>query len=424
MSYNLIKVILKKLFLKKILIQFLKLRILFIFKISTSKILKDFISFKDAEIRFFENIHNLKLINPEQFNYIENSLIPLFYSNPIFDLKDIKSNKIIKSIDFIKYTAIFYKVEIIGGSNLILLNNKKVLYDLKFIDKQKKYKFIDEGIKFYRDNICLIEAKKTNINFKKAIYLGGNFSWNYYHYIYEILIKFEQIDSLELDSEIPFLLDKECEKFSQFMELFNLLNKGKRKIIFIDKGKRYFINELYYSSCPNIIPPEFINNKKIQPKDVLYDLKSLTYIRDNLLKYALKKKFPKRIYLSRKKAINRRKFNEDEIIKILEKYKFITVFPENYSIIDQITLFNNAEFIIGGTGAAFSNLLFCNNSCKIICLTNYKIMISIFSTIASSFGFDLLYVYDENKVNANKINIHNSYKINPKKIEKIIKEWL
>ena len=305
-----------------------------------------------------------------------------------------------------------------------MLNNKKVLYDLKFIDKQKKYKFIDEGIKFYRDNICLIEAKKTNINFKKAIYLGGNFSWNYYHYIYEILIKFEQIDSLELDSEIPFLLDKECEKFSQFMELFNLLNKGKRKIIFIDKGKRYFINELYYSSCPNIIPPEFINNKKIQPKDVLYDLKSLTYIRDNLLKYALKKKFPKRIYLSRKKASNRRKFNEDEIIKILEKYKFITVFPENYSIIDQITLFNNAEFIIGGTGAAFSNLLFCNNSCKIICLTNYKIMISIFSTIASSFGFDLLYVYDENKVNANKINIHNSYKINPKKIEKIIKEWL
>ena len=201
-----------------------------------------------------------------------------------------------------------------------------------------------------------------------------------------------------------------------------MLNSQNRKIIPINKRERYSVEKLYYFSCPNLMPPEFWNDGDIRPSDVLFDVNALQTVRSKLLAHSSKKEFPKRIYISRAKASNRRKFNEDEVFAFLEKYDFKMVYPENYSVIDQISMFNNAEIIAGGSGAAFSNILFCNNTCKVIIFAKYKIPISIFSTIAKQIGAELLYVTQESNILERK-SIHESFCVDNDKLNTIV-TWL
>ena len=167
-----------------------------------------------------------------------------------------------------------------------------------------------------------------------------------------------------------------------------------------------------------------MKNSTINAEDVLFNLPALEYLRSNLLRVASKSSFPKRIFISRSKAGKRRKYNENEVFDVLKKHGFVTVHPEKYSIVDQIAMFNNAEFIAGGSGAAFSNLLFCQKSCKVIIFTNYKAPLSIFSTISSYVGIDMVYLSDDSKTIDDMKDVHDSFTINKDRLNEIVSEWI
>lgn len=121
------------------------------------------------------------------------------------------------------------------------------------------------------------------------------------------------------------------------------------------------------------------------------------------------------------KASGRRKFNEAEVIDVLQNFGFETVFPEELSFSEQISLFSHADFIIGGSGAAFTNLLFCNTSCKVIIFAKNTLPFSGFSTIASFVGFDLVYLTESSSYGEKNDNLHDSFVINTNKLIELIK---
>jgi capsular polysaccharide biosynthesis protein len=67
------------------------------------------------------------------------------------------------------------------------------------------------------------------------------------------------------------------------------------------------------------------------------------------------------IYLSRNKYEGRRISNESNLLKILEKHGFQTVYPEELSVAEQISLFKNADVIVSPHGASLANIIFCKN---------------------------------------------------------------
>lgn len=381
-------------------------------------------TFHTLELRKFKNIENIATIAPHNIEYLFNNSELLYYSPPVFDLLKLKDSHLVEVTDHNNYAAILNEAMVIGGSNLVLLEKQNALYDIKQYDSQKRYRYTDEAIQYYKNDYCLVKINDSKISFNEAIFLGGNYSWNYYHLLYEILIKFEQIDCLNLDINIPILVDKICFEVPQYLELFSILNKKERKMIPLNKGERYKVKQLFYFSCPNFIPPNFNNENDIQPADVLFNLKSLDYLRKNLLPLSAQTNFPKRIYISRSKASGRRQFNEDDVFDVLEKYGFKTVCPENYSIADQIIMFNTAEFIAGGSGAAFTNLLFCYQSCKVFIFSKNKIPFSGFSTIASYVGLEMLYFTEELSCIDDMKNIHESFHINTDKLNTLVADWI
>ena len=79
---------------------------------------------------------------------------------------------------------------------------------------------------------------------------------------------------------------------------------------------------------------------------------------------------PRRIFVSRKN--NQIIVNMSEVENIFTNYGFEIVYCEEMSFMEQVELFNNAEFVAGLTGAAMTNILFCNPGTKFICLIPKK----------------------------------------------------
>jgi capsular polysaccharide biosynthesis protein len=211
----------------------------------------------------------------------------------------------------------------------------------------------------------------------------------------------------------------------QYKELLDVFNTTNRAIITIEKGERCFVKELYCVPDGQIGPPNYLKIGNVLPEDNKIDLNSLFFLRETLIKHRAERNFPKRIFLSRKNASKRRKYNEDEVYIAIEKYGFEKVLPENYSISEQIALFNGADFIIGTTGAAFSNTLFCNPRCKILCFTNYNIAFSVFSTINCFVKTELIYIYDKTLKYNNKSLLHDDFNVDINELEYFIKtQWM
>ena len=85
----------------------------------------------------------------------------------------------------------------------------------------------------------------------------------------------------------------------------------------------------------------------------------------------------KRIYVSRKGANTRQLLNEDELISILESdFEFKTIHNENYSIIDQMRIYKDADIIMGPHGAGLTDIIFSDKP---------SLFIELFNTVQQPF---------------------------------------
>jgi hypothetical protein len=386
--------------------------------------------FVRIKISWLTNYEAYKLVdlkiyleNNKDVSQIFSQEIELSYSKPKF-LDDLENDSNLQTETTTNQRVIQIKNGLIkGDSNLVILNNKEAFYQLSNFNHKLNIDFkSDSSIIYYESNFIITKSPYSTKKIDHAIWLGGNFSWNYYHLLYEFLVKFQHID--KIPQTIPILIDDICLKIPQYVELIKKLNHDNRSIITIYKNEHVKIDNLYLITCPNIIPSDIINISLLKANDVLINKDSILKLRLDLLKFKSNKTFPKKIYISRKKASGRRQFNEDEVFDCLKKYDFESIAPETYSLTDQITLFNSAEIIVGGSGAAFTNLLFCNNKCKAVIFYKNKLDFSGFSTIAAAMGVELIYVLQEYAYNSSQKDIHDSFTIDTNELDKHIVKWL
>ena len=74
----------------------------------------------------------------------------------------------------------------------------------------------------------------------------------------------------------------------------------------------------------------------------------------------------RKIFLIRKKSLFRYSEKVELISKFCHDYDFEIIDTTDLSMAEQVYLFSKAEIVIGETGSALTNLLFCRNDCKVI----------------------------------------------------------
>lgn len=99
----------------------------------------------------------------------------------------------------------------------------------------------------------------------------------------------------------------------------------------------------------------------------------------------------RRLFISRQSASHRRVSNEQELVDYLQPYGFECVKTENYSVVEQAKLFNQADIIIAPHGGGLSNLVFCNPETKIIELFPGAIL-DVFYRLSHALKLDYYYV--------------------------------
>ncbi|MGU3359734.1 glycosyltransferase family 61 protein [Methylobacterium sp. M6A4_1b] len=95
---------------------------------------------------------------------------------------------------------------------------------------------------------------------------------------------------------------------------------------------------------------------------------------------------PDRIYVSRNRNARRRLVNEAEVVALLAERGYRTVHPEAESFARQVQIFAAARLVIGGMGAALSNLAFSEPGVRCLMLTNRDMPDDFFLDLAGLVG--------------------------------------
>jgi capsular polysaccharide biosynthesis protein len=370
---------------------------------------------------------------PGEFELLQLSTDQLLACGPRFAAEAADLQKPRPAAEFLPgpelYAAVLRRVEVLGGSNAVLVSGQRALYDLRDFDQERRFRYSDEGLHGYRRDICAVKRQGYGDDVPRAIHLGGNYAWNYYHFVIEVLPRLRAVDALNLDPAIPLLVDQIHLEIPQHLALLTALNRDGRPILAMQPALRYRVGELYYCSFPNLVVPNYHRMSQMRASDTRLDAAALIYVRDQLREQlagpgAPHQPWPKRIYLSRKKASHRRKFNEDDVLTALSALGVVAVHPEELSIAQQIDLFAAAELIVGGSGAAFTNLLFCQPGCKALVIAKERLDVGLFSSLAAVTGVDLLYHAANADADSDTPDPHGEFTIDAHRLAELLAAWL
>ena len=172
-------------------------------------------------------------------------------------------------------------------------------------------------------------------------------------------------------------------------------------------------NNIVFNSKEILSSPDF----SILSKSLINEITKVI-LKSNI---CLSKDFPKRVFLARKKN-TARNYNQDEILEYFISKDFTPLYLENYDFYEQVSIFNNAEFIAGPSGAAWSNIIFCNSHCKAISwLPKHLSEFSIFSTLAKINDCDMRFIITSSD---NPNDIHSSYYLDIKNIKNLYENFI
>lgn len=318
--------------------------------------------------------------------------------------------------------TIFNNVKVANGSDLVLDTGRRfAINDYCAENKNENHGYEDAITYYQRDRIAFVKPQKEISKVDAGIRIDGRYSNNYYHNVYENLIRLLAIEDINdmISQDVPFIVDKKIIDIPSFHQIFNILSERlKRSYIVIEEGTGIEVGQLYSISAINFLVPIHLGNKKGGIEDYVFDRNFVLRMRERLLAYKSPGSFPKRIFLTRKSTTHR-KINEAELFNILQPLGFDQIAPENYSFQEQMAIFNGAEWIVGSSGAAFTNLLFCSDNCTAICLDRYGYTYPVFTAPACFCGARLLNFHSDPETTNS--SIHSDFIINAQKFEYFIK---
>ncbi|RJP81619.1 MAG: glycosyltransferase family 61 protein [Desulfobacteraceae bacterium] len=239
-----------------------------------------------------------------------------------------------------------------------------------------------------------IIREKSPIKITHGIGLIGLGSSNWYHWLIEILPVVMLAEKLPLAyRNYAFLVPNEYNKYQTFRDSLDAL-KSHRKIIILGSDKQYQVENFIAIDIPVHGPFNLMKGKWPRISDYRQNENVLIDYRLRILKnYGIENFKPiKKIFLSRKN--NRRNFNQIDLERIVKENGFTIVYPEILSFYEQVRLFNSAKYIVGASGAAWANIIFCQKNTFGLTwiFPEYK-EFCVYSNLAAIAGMNLSYFF-------------------------------
>lgn len=216
---------------------------------------------------------------------------------------------------------------------------------------------------------------------KEPVSMIGSRWTGYFHWMTDALPRLALIQKrFDLSSDIAFFIFPTGVPAAG-IEALQGLGVKKSQLLPVKPNERLMLDRLILPSLPGKTgrPPKW----------------ALSFLRKNLLveNKTSDKKYSRRLYLARKST--RTIENRDEILPYLRRNGFQAVYPERYSFFEQVSLFSNAEAVVGPHGSGFTNTIFCNPGTKLLELFSSRYVNPCYFHIARNLDLDYCYATDD-----------------------------
>lgn len=312
-------------------------------------------------------------------------------------------------------------VSICNGSDLIINSSERIVVSDFIANKHDENQAYHDSITYLEDDrVAILKKRSVSKSFQAGIRIGGKYSFNYYHNVYENLIALLAVEKCneKIPADVPLIVDSKIFQVPSYKRIFEILSSNlHRDVVVLDKDEMAHVEHLFVLSSINFLVPEHKKYNSGGIEDYVFDKDYVMQMRERLLSYKSNKDFPKRFFITRK-SMSHRQINEKELYEVLKPLGFVMIAPEEYSFEEQMALFHGAEWIVGCSGAAFTNLMFCSVGCTIICLDRFGYKQPVFSAPACFAGARMLTFYSDPAKSEQKA--HSDFAINEKDFAKFI----
>lgn len=224
--------------------------------------------------------------------------------------------------------------------------------------------------------------------------LFGSGASNWYHWLIEILPAALLAEGLpnEFD-DFPFLVPEDSLKHLTFRDSLALFTK-QRQVRALPPGRPIKVEKLIHIDGVVSGPMNLIEGKWPVVSDYSQNGDVLLRYRAAMLERlgVTEAKPHRRIFLAR--GHGRRTYNQDELLEIAKGFGFEAVYPEQLSFREQAETFASAQIVMGPSGAAYANMLFCQKSTRgLTWLLPQYAGFCAYSNLANVVGMDLRYLF-------------------------------
>jgi capsular polysaccharide biosynthesis protein len=246
----------------------------------------------------------------------------------------------------------------------------------------------------------------------KGIVLVKMGSYNYFHYTFEVLARLQQIDELQEYTSWPLLIDAVVRKDERSVHLLNYININHRQIIWIERDASYAVGDAIIPAYNAWIP------YREPDKPYIIDEACISYIRNLVLKRINKNVNISKVYIAR--GNNNRLVNESDLIEILKKNGFSIFNPDMGTLEDEISIFSEADIIVGCYGAAFTNAIYCKKTVRIMTICPFELQIAAGINLYTAAGVKDYHMIPAEMTSHGQIVHCSSFRVTEDGIDKIL----
>lgn len=322
------------------------------------------------------------------------------------------------------YIANLKEVRILPGSKILLTPDGRALSD------EIEVGFRIFGLRPKLWNMEITEGPCLNFQsvpqghgmIPSGIHLTGEHEANYFHWLVEVLPRLFLCEKMLPDKQVPILVSEGLHK--NLYALLDIIRSPQRAVIALKTDSCYFVENLIYPSDLTRILDTY---DRAPGHDTTYLPVALLRAMKNEIKSTInggRSHFGKRIYIKRSSSY-RKLLNEYEIEEMLLDHGFVTVDSGELSIEDQIAAFAHCELVVGPSGAAMANILWCCPETRIVILhSNHPFKkYPYWNALARACELRISYLTGPRaNIITDMFEAHDDFNINPEDLRQLLSE--
>ncbi|MBX3678159.1 MAG: glycosyltransferase family 61 protein [Rhodocyclaceae bacterium] len=282
-----------------------------------------------------------------------------------------------------------------GGTNLIRYGEAVVCHDLYDPRRDETAEELHHRTYVHssRGKISWLMPAASLARLPRAGAFTDACSANYAHWLTEVLPKVNLFCREDSNADTPIVVDAGLHP--NLVESLRLVAGDMRRIIALAPDETVLVENLRVFSAVGYVPFGRRGRAAGGHSHGLFSSLGLTALRDQLngALAAGAGSGGVKLYLKRS-ADTRNAINRVEIEALLVEQGFTVIEPERLSFSEQVRMFASADIVVGVTGAAFANLIFCRPATRIVILvSNYRqLSYWYWQNIAYATGHRITYV--------------------------------